>query len=150
VATTGQIQIVGLNNLLRDLRKLDKEAQDELRTASKEIATRLMVPAYQDAADQAGPWGAEIAATVKAARDRIPSVSIGSRARRFSGGASPTTVRYPSNSGRQGRSGAQGTMPAVFGLGYGWMKKMGRYKGDALGEWLKAIDRVKRQFEAGG
>ena len=61
MATTGQIQIVGLNNLLRDLRKLDKEAQDELRTASKEIATRLMVPAYQDAADQAGPWGAEIA-----------------------------------------------------------------------------------------
>ncbi len=41
-------------------------------------------------------------------------------------------------------------MPAAFGSGYGWMKKMGRYKGDALGEWLKAIDRVKRKFEAGG
>ena len=146
---TSQIQVYGLNSLLRDLRTLDKEAQDELRTASKEIATRLMVPAYQDAADQAGPWGAEIAATVKAARDRIPSVSIGSRARRFSGGASPTTVRFPSNSGYAGRSGANGTMPSAFGAGYGWMKKMGRYKGDALKEWLQAIDRVKRKFEAG-
>ena len=119
MATTGQIQIVGLNNLLRDLRKLDKEAQDELRTASKEIATRLMVPAYQDAADQAGPWGAEIAATVKAARDRIPSVSIGSRARRFSGGASPTTVRYPSNSGRQGRSASPTTAPSLSASPWG-------------------------------
>lgn len=149
MATTGQVQIFGLNSLLRDLRKLDKEAQDELRTASKEIASRLMVPAYQDAADQAGPWGGEIAATVKAARDRIPSVYIGSRARRFSGGASPTTVRFPSNSGYRGRSGAAGTMPVAFGAGYGWMKKMGRYKGDALKEWLQAIDRVKRKFEAG-
>lgn len=146
---TAQVQIYGLDKLMRDLRGLDKEANDELRTASKEIATRLMVPAYQDAADQAGPWGAEIAATVKAARDRIPSVSIGSRARRFSGGASPTTVRFPSNSGYQGRSGARGTMPRAFGSGYGWMKKMGAYKGDALGEWLRAIDRVKRKFEAG-
>ena len=146
---TAQVQIYGLDKLMRDLRGLDKEANDELRTASKEIATRLMVPAYQDAADQAGPWGAEIAATVKAARDRIPSVSIGSRARRFSGGASPTTVRFPSNSGYQGRSGARGTMPRAFGAGYGWMKKMGAYKGDALGEWLRAVDRVKRKFEAG-
>jgi hypothetical protein len=149
VATTGQIQVYGLNSLLRDLRKLDKEAQDELRTASKDIASRLMVPAYQDAANEAGPWGAEIAATVRAKRDRIPSVSIGSRARRFSGGASPTTVRFPSNSGSGGRAGAAGTMPAAFGSGYGWMKKMGRYKGDALKEWLQAIDRVKRKFEAG-
>lgn len=144
---TAQVRIYGLDKLLRDLRGMDKEANDELRTASKEIATRLMVPAYQDAADQAGPWGAEIAATVKAARDRIPSVSIGSRARRFSGGASPTTVRFPSNSGSSGRSGNR--VPRAFGSGYGWMKRMGAYKGDALGEWLRAIDRVKRKFEAG-
>ena len=150
MARTAQIQIVGLNNLLRDLKKLDKEAQDELREASKDIASRLMVPAYQNAADQAGPWGGEIAATVKAKRDRIPTVTIGARRRVFSGGASATTVRYPSNSGIRGRSGAAGLMPSAFGSGYGWMKKMGAYKGDALGEWLKAIDRVKRKFEAGG
>ena len=88
MARTGQIQIVGLNDLLRDLKKLDKEAQDELREASKDIASRLMVPAYQNAADQAGPWGGEIAATVKAKRDRIPTVSIGAGRRAIRVGAS--------------------------------------------------------------
>lgn len=149
MARTAQIQVYGLDSLLRALKALPKEAQDELREASKEIASRLMVPAYQSAADQAGPWGAEIAATVRASRDRIPSVSIGSSRRAFSGGASPTMVRYPSNSGVQGRSGAQGTMPAAFGSGYSWMSKMGRYKGDALKEWLQAVDRIKYKFEAG-
>jgi len=149
VARTAQIQIFGLDSLLRDLRKLPKEAQDELREASKDIASRLMVPAYQAAAMQAGPWGGAIAATVRAKRDRVPSVSIGSNRRTFSGGASPTMVRYPSQSGYQGRAGAAGTMPAVFGAGYGWMGKMGRYKGDALKEWLQAVDRVKYKFEAG-
>lgn len=149
MATIGQVQIYGLNSMLRDLRKLDKEAQAELRTSSKEIAERLMVPAYKDAAMQAGPWGGRIAATVKASRDRIPTVLIGSNRAAFSGGASPTAVRYPSNSGYKGISGAEGKMPRAFGAGYGWMKKMGKYKGDALGEWLRAVDRVKRKFEAG-
>lgn len=150
MARTAQIQVFGLNDLMRDLKKLDKESQDELRVASKDIASRLMVPAYQNAADYAGPWGAEIAATVKAKRDRIPTVTIGARRQVFSGGASATTVRYPSQSGTRGRSGAAGLMPPAFGSGFGWMKKMGAYKGDALGEWLKAVDRVKRKFEAGG
>lgn len=151
MATVGQVQIYGLNTLMRDLRGLDKEAQNELRDASKDIASRLMVPAYKEAAMQAGPWGGAIAGTVKAARDRIPTVAIGSNRRNaFSGGASPTMVRFPSNSGYKGRAGAAGTMPKVFGAGYGWMKKMGKYKGNALKEWLQAVDRVKRKFEAGG
>jgi hypothetical protein len=149
MARVATIEVYGLSSLLRSLRALPKEAQNELRESSKDIASRLMVPAYKAAALRAGPWGGAIASTVRAKRDRVPSVSIGSNRRAFSGGASPTMVRYPTHAGYQGRAGASGTMPAVFGAGYGWMTHMGRYKGDALKEWLQAVDRVKRNFEAG-
>jgi hypothetical protein len=130
------------------MRNLPKEAQNELRVSSKDIAGRLMVPAYKQAAMQAGPWGGAIAATVRAKRDRVPSVSIGSNRSAFSGGASPTMARFPSHAGNQGRSAA--TMPPAFGSGTGWMRSMGKYKGAALREWLDAVDRIKRKFERGG
>lgn len=148
MARIAELEIFGLTSLLRDMRNLPKEAQNELRVSSKDIAGRLMVPAYKQAAMQAGPWGGAIAATVRAKRDRIPSVSIGSNRRAFSGGASPTMVRFPSHAGNQGRSSA--TMPPAFGSGTGWMRSMGKYKGAALREWLDAVDRIKRKFERGG
>ena len=46
--------IEGLNPLLRDLRKLGKEAAKELRQASRTIADRHMVPAFQNAALNVG------------------------------------------------------------------------------------------------
>jgi len=148
VARIAELEIFGLTSLLRDMRNLPKEAQNELRVSSKDIAGRLMVPAYKQAAMQAGPWGGAIAATVRAKRDRVPSVSIGSNRRAFSGGASPTMARFPSHAGNQGRSSA--TMPPAFGSGTGWMRSMGKYKGAALREWLDAVDRIKRKFERGG
>ena len=150
MARIAEIEIHGMNRLLRDFRNLPKDASNELRTASQDIASRHMVPAYKAAAMNAGTWGGAIASTVRAKRDRIPSVSIGGNRRAFSGGASPTMVRYPSHAGFKGRSGAAGTLPRAFGSGTGWMRSMGKYKGAALREWLDAIDRVKRKFERGG
>jgi hypothetical protein len=50
--------VSGLNELLRDFRKLGKEAAKELRASSKTIAEQHMVPAWKNAALQyAGPWG---------------------------------------------------------------------------------------------
>jgi hypothetical protein len=150
MAKVADIEVYGLNKMLADLRSLPKEAQDELRVESKDIASRLMVPYWKAAASQAGPWGGEIAATVRAKRDRIPSVSIGSNRRRFSGGASPTAVRFPSHAGPEGRAAAGGTLPATFyQRATGWMQQMGKYKPQALKEWLTAVDRIKRKFERG-
>ena len=151
MAKIADMEVYGLNRMLTDLRQLPKEAQDELRTESKDIASRLMVPYWKAAAEQAGPWGPAIASTVRAKRDRIPSVSIGSNRRRCSGGASPTAVRFPSHAGPAGRSAAQGTLPATFYKNAtGWMQQMGRYKPEALKEWLTAIDRIKRKFHGRG
>ena len=160
-----EIRIYGLDKLMRDLRKLPAEAQDELRAASREIAGGPMYEAWRDAALRAGPWGPQIADSIKVKKsDRIPSINIGSAKKAFSGGASPSNVRFPSSEGNQGRGGRgtyRGTkklanrqrrghgFPAAFGSGTGWIQGMKRYKPEALKEWLKAVDRIKSKFERG-
>lgn len=137
--------IPGLNALLRDLRALDKDAQNELRAASMTIAERYMVPAWRSAALQAGPWGERIADTIKAKRDRLPAISIGANRRKaFSGGASVNMVRYPSHAGRVRES-----IPAAF-IQTGWMRAAKpAYVGDAVTEWGQAVDRIVTKFNQG-
>lgn len=141
--------IPGLNRLLRDMRALPKEAQAGLRDASQDIAARHMVPAWQTAArNHAGPWGERIAASVRARRDRVPTVVIGSNRRNLSGGASATMVRYPSAFGQTGRGGQ--AVPAAF-TRTEWMDKVQpAYIGPALREWGDAVSDVCRDFNSGG
>jgi hypothetical protein len=145
VAKAVDSYVPGLNRLLRDLRGLPKEYQAELRDASQDIATRLMVPAWQAAAMQAGPWGPKIAASVRAKRDRIPAVNIGGNRRgTFSGGASPTMVRFPSHAGR-----VRSSIPEAFQR-TGWIRAAKpAYIGPAMGEWAAAVSRVCRDFNNG-
>lgn len=141
--------IVGLNDLLKDLRKLPKEATTELRAASRVIAEQHMAPAWRDAArNYAGPWGDDIADTVRTGSDRLPVVKIGSNKRTLSGGASPTMVRYPSDKGDRGRAGqgAKNRMPKAFGHGTDWIERTKGYEPKALQEWSEAVDRVVRKW----
>lgn len=128
--------VEGLNELLRALNKLPKEANQELKASSKTIAERLMVPAWKDAAvNYAGPWGERIAESVKAGTDRIPVVRIGGNRKVFSGGATATMVRYPSDSGQTRDSWAPFQKTD-------WIAKRAPYQEKALQEWSKAVDRV--------
>lgn len=164
--TAVEVEIPGLNRLLRDLGKLDKEYKDELRKSSKWIAERYMVPAFKLAAiNYAGPWGEVLAGSVRAGRDRIPKVMIGSNAKsnRLGGGykrrtvgfawegrtasslkgATPTMVRYPSHSGDRGDSFApfQAT---------NWLAKARpTYLPNALRAWGDAVNRVCKDFNDG-
>jgi hypothetical protein len=160
-----EIRVYGLDRLMRDLRKLPAEAQQELRDASAEIAGGPMYEAWHGAAMKAGPWGPRIAESIRVKKsDRIPSIQIGAARRVFSGGASASNVRFPSSEGSSGRGGRgtfRGTkklanrerrghgFPAAFGSGTGWIKDMKRYKPAALREWMKAVDRIKAKFERG-
>lgn len=145
MAKTVEAYVPGLNRLLRDLRSLPKEAQAELRDASQDIATRLMVPAWRAAAMKAGPWGPGIAQTIKAKRDRIPAVTIGGNRKTYSGGASPTMVRFPSSAGR-----VRTAIPEVF-RPTGWIRSAKpAYIGPAMGEWGQAVSRVCHDFNRGG
>jgi hypothetical protein len=146
MAKTSEVRIEGLNELLRALNKLPKEAKDELRDASQRIADNLMVPAWQEAARQAGPWGDRISESVRVKRDRIPAVQMGYQRKAFSGGASTNTVRYPSS------EGPTGTAPqalSAFGSPTHWLAQSGSYKQQALDEWGNAVERIVADFNNG-
>lgn len=142
-------RIDGLGEVLRALRQLPKEANKEMRQASKNIAERHMVPAWKEAAMQgAGPWGNAIAQSVRAGADRVPKVMIGSNRKAVSGGATPTMLRYPSDKGDRGRAaqGARNRMPAAFGSGTDWINQTRDYIPGAIKEWGQAVDGVVRKW----
>lgn len=160
-----EMHVYGLDKLMRDIRALPAEAQDELRKASQEIAGGAMYRSWRDAAMGAGRYGPVIADSIKVKKsDRIPSITIGSAKAQLSGGASASNVRFPSSEGAKGRGG-RGTyrgskklagrgrrvhpFPVVFGGGTGWLKNMAKYKPEAYKEWLRAVDRIKAKFERG-
>lgn len=126
----------GLNDVLRAFKALPKEASNELRQASNKIASDYMVPAWQNAAlYNAGPWGQVIADSVRVKRDRVPAVQIGGNRRAFSGGATPTMVRYPSSTGEGKESFAPFERTE-------WLTKVRAYQPAALREWGFAVDRI--------
>jgi hypothetical protein len=128
--------VSGLNELLRDFSKLGKVAQKELRLASKTIAERHMVPVWKNAAlNYAGPWGEDIADSVRAGSDRIPTVKIGGKRKTMRGGATPNMVRYPSSSGERGDSFAPFENT-------NWLGQSRNYQEPALQEWSQAVDRI--------
>lgn len=132
--------VVGLNQLLRDLNALPKEAQEELKKASTRIAEQHMVPAWKNAALRyAGPWGPDLADGVKARRDRLPKVAIGGNKKTFRGGATPNLVRYPSDSGEKGGSFAPFERT-------NWISKARTYVPAAMREWGKAVDDVVNKW----
>jgi hypothetical protein len=132
--------VEGLNEVLRAVRKLPKEGNNELRAASKDIANKYMAPAWRDAARNAGPWGEKLAESVKVRRDRIPAVQIGGNRRVFSGGATATMVRYPSDSGQKRESWAPFEKTDWISLSRG-------YQQPALQEWANAVDRIVRKWD---
>ena len=95
-----------------------------------------MVPAWRNAAIYgAGVWGDAIADSVRAGSDRLPKVMIGKSKKVFSGGASSTMVRYPSDSGDRKDSFAPFEKTD-------WIQRVKAYQKPALEEWGRAVDRV--------
>lgn len=132
--------IEGLNDVLRGLKALGPEANKELRASSKTIAENYMVPAWRNAAIYgAGPWGAAIADSVRAGSDRVPKVMIGKSKKVFSGGASSTMVRYPSDSGQRRESFAPFEQTD-------WIDRVKAYQKPALEEWGRAVDKVVNKW----
>jgi hypothetical protein len=82
-------------SILRSLKKLPKGASDDLRLTAIQIADSIMVPSIKSAISlQAGNYANKLNKAVKAGRDRIPKVTIGSKSIVFSGGASTNFIRF--------------------------------------------------------
>lgn len=136
--------VEGLDDVLRALRKLPKEATAELRQASAAIADKHMAPAWRETAIQyAGPWGQGIADSVRVKKDRLPAVKIGLQKKAYENGASSNAVRYLTDKGDRGRAGQQNRAPKAFGQGTDWMSLVApRYAPQAMQEWGKAVDQL--------
>ncbi len=130
-----EVEVEGLNTILRDFKKLPKEASKELRRSSVDISNRYMVPSWKAAALTAGGWGPKLADSIRAASDRLPALKVGKDKRVYSGGASTNMTRYPAFRGTQADY-------AAFGDGTGWMANRAPYAAQALAEWTKATNQI--------
>lgn len=149
VKGSNAVRVEGLNRCLRILSKFPKETQADLRTEAQSIATRIMVPEWQKAAMQAGPWGPKLADSIRAKRDRVPAVSMGYARKVYSGGASTIMTRYPAHEGGQaGRDGGRfvsDQRPDVF-RETGWIFSAKSYKAPAMRSWNAVLTRVVNEY----
>ena len=136
------MRVTGLNAVMRALRDFPPEAQAELRDESQRIADNIMAPAYRAAAADVPIWGSILAAGIKAKRDRIPSVNIGYRTPKVSGGANPIMLRWPTDKGMARKS------PAPFER-TGWISRAAGYKDSAMEAYGDALTRVVTKWNRG-
>lgn len=74
------IRIDGVRETLAKFRELPKEASDQLRTESQQLAGDLADAIQANAGAEGRQWGI-LARTVKARKDRVPSVTAGGSVR---------------------------------------------------------------------
>jgi hypothetical protein len=137
------MRVTGLNAVMRALKDFPPEANAELRDEAQRIANNIMAPAYRDAAASVPIWGATLAAGIKAKRDRVPSVNIGYRTPKVSGGANPIMLRWPTDKGMARKS------PAPFQR-TGWIASAAGYKEAAMEAYGDALTRVVMKWNRGG
>jgi hypothetical protein len=136
------VTVEGLNRVLRALRDFPPEAGKELRDESNRIARSIMVPSFQSAARTVPSWGEKLAGSIRAKRDRVPSVSIGYKKKVYSGGASSVMLRFPTHAGWSRNS------PAPF-TETDWIDRGKGYKGEAMDAWGEALTRVVSKWNRG-
>ena len=160
------VEVPGLNALMRDIRQLGKPAEAALRDEAQLIAKNRMVPAWTDAAMNAGPWSGAMSKRIVVRRDRVPSVRIGSNTKDYGTGrgelsgkprkmqyrASTNMLRWPSNHGVSGKgSGNRKGAIKAFGQGTRWIAEASKhYKREAMEDYGQALARVVTAFNHSG
>jgi len=139
---TADVRIEGLNRVLRALRSFPPEANKELKSESRKIADRIMVPAYQGAARRVPTFGDYLADSIRSRSDRLPAIQIGYQGRRLPGGANSIMLRWPTHSGDRGAS----RFPFER---TGWINQAKGYKPKAVEAWGEALTRVVTKWNRG-
>lgn len=143
---TVDLHIEGARETLAAFRRLPKEASAELRDRALKLS-ELLASTASRAARGDSPQAAAVASTIKARRDRVPSVQVGGAKRVGSRrtpafkilfgaefGASPSLPQFRPHRGREG---------------YWFFPSVEAEQGRISREWNKAADEVVRKFTAG-
>lgn len=140
------IKIEGIRETLAALNKLPKDANNELRTKATEISQKLSAAA-REAATAEGRQAGIVAATVKARRDRVPTVVAGGPKRigrnrqpayKLLFGSEFGATRYEQYKPHLGRGS------------YWFFRTVEDNEVEIAKEWLEAADEIIRKFSGGG
>lgn len=142
-------------SIVRSLKNLPKGASDDLRQTAIRIADSIMVPSIRSAISQhAGSYAPKLNQAVKAGRDRIPKVTIGSKSIAFSGGASTNFIRFGTI------KGVYQSQPSQASIGYfqrwaqgvrpGWTDTAANtYTEPTFLAWEKGIEDITDKWNRG-
>jgi len=146
-AITVTLRLDGVLDVMRALRDMPKDANDELRDASLKLAQEL-APQVAAAGRAEGRQAAVLAATVRARRDRVPVIVVGGT-RRLGRNRKPAyKLLFGSEFGasHHGRYQLRQFRPWRKGRTYWIFITVDRAQRYISREWNKAADRVIRKF----
>lgn len=144
---TVNISVSGIRGTLAAVSKLPKDAQNELRDASLDLARELARSAMS-AGRAEGTQAALVAATVKARRDRVPVIEAGG-AKRLGRNRKPAwKLLFGSEFGSNYYQ--QFGKPHLGSGSYWFFDTVDREQGTIIARWSEAADRVIERFGMGG
>jgi hypothetical protein len=123
-----------MNDLLRALSKMDKALSAEIRDASQDVANRFATSVMGRAGT---PLASAVAAGVKARRDRVPVVAMGTG--KLSSGTPISAVMYGAEFGGRGRPTTRQFQPHRGTAGYFLYPTIREQGREAAEEWADAI-----------
>jgi hypothetical protein len=142
MAAKRTLTISGLQETLRALNKLPKDASNELRAAALELSKKL-ASAAATAGFAEGSQAALVATTVKAARDRVPVVTAGGT-KRLGRNRKPA---YKLVFGSEFGSDYYPQFKPHLGRGSYWFyQTIEDNQVEIAAEWMEAADEIIRKF----
>ncbi|MEC3975085.1 hypothetical protein [Amycolatopsis sp. H20-H5] len=158
---TVNLRIEGVRETLAAFKELPADANNELRDASQKLAKAIAAKAVVDAHAHGGPQGKLLAPTIKAARDRVPMVTVGGTRKVGHTRAPAYGLLFGSVFGYFGRSGWYAAPRYHGGRGRQyrphrgqdayWFFPLVESEAPAISSaWNHAADQIVRRFSAGG
>jgi hypothetical protein len=134
----------GLDDVLRALRRLDKEGQRELREAVQNITERHAAAIRNAGARHRDPRVRHVASTVRSAKDRVPTIKVGGAKRGpFRGRPRAGDVLFGTEFGADPAGPNAWRFPSRDAWLYPTLR--GRHR-QVVNEWERAVDDVLRKW----
>lgn len=138
----------GIRETLRVLKVLPKDAQKELRVRTRELSVKLAARAKADGMKDSAPQSPDVATTVRAVTDRVPSITAGGTRRLGRNRAPAYKLLFGSLFGSNAYS--QFHRPHAGQSAYWFFPVVEKNSADINRTWMQIADSIVRDFAAGG
>lgn len=138
----------GFRETLRVLKHLPKEANKELRKRTRELSVLLAQRAKADGMTDPAPQSSDVATTVRAVTDRVPSITAGGTRRLGRNRAPAYKLLFGSLFGSNAYE--QFHRPHAGQSAYWFFPVVEKNAADINKAWLAIADSIVRDFAEGG